>query len=137
VFYDIKSEPVNLIKANFVMPGVELIQVSNKEIISIDYSGCKPAQMIAVFDQAREIVLTKKDCLLLNNFTRAYITPLFMRHAEREMLPVRHLIKKSSFIGMTLPQRMILKGFQLFIGNDDYVAFDNREDAIDYLISQD
>jgi hypothetical protein len=117
------------------MPGIEIIQISGKEIIYIDYTGCKPAQMITVFNQAREIVLIKKDCLLLTNFDRAYITPAFMRHAEREMLPLRHLIKKNSFIGMTLPQRWILKGFQLFIGKDVYVAFDNRQEAIDYLIN--
>jgi len=116
------------------MPGVELIQISGKEIISIDYTGCKPAQMITIFNQAKEIVLTKSDCLLLTNFEGSYITPAFMRHAEREMLPLRHLIKKNSFIGMTLPQRMILKGFQLFIGKDVYVAFDKRQEAIDYLV---
>jgi hypothetical protein len=117
------------------MPGVDLIQVSGREIISIDYSGCKPAEMISIFDQAKEIVLTKKDCLLLTNFERSYITPQFLRHAEREMLNLRHLIKKNSFIGMTLPQRMILMGFRLFIGKNDYLAFDNRQEAIDYLLN--
>jgi hypothetical protein len=57
-----------------------------------------------------------------------------MRHVEKEILPVKHLIKENSFIGMTLPQRMILKGFQLFMGKDNYVAFGNRQEAIDYLI---
>jgi len=122
-------------KLSHAMPGVELIQISGKEIISIDYSGCKPAEMITLFDQAKEIILTKKgDCLLLANFERSYITSQFMRHAEKEMLTVSHLIKKNSFIGMTLPQRMILKGFQLFIGKDEYVSFDNRQEAIDYLV---
>ena len=116
------------------MPGVELIQISGKEIISIDYAGCKPEQMIAIFDQAKEIVLTKRDCLLLTNFERSYITPAFLRHAEREMLNLRHLIKKNSFIGMTRTQRMILMGFRLFIRKNEYLPFDNRQDAIDYLI---
>jgi hypothetical protein len=117
------------------MPGVELMQISGKEIIYIDYSGCKPAEMIRVFDQAKEIILTKKgDCLLLTNFEHSYITPAFMRHAEKEMLVVSHLIKRNSFIGMTYPQRIILKGFRFFIRKDDYIHFDNRQKAIDYLL---
>ncbi|MBS1682536.1 MAG: hypothetical protein JST48_12555 [Bacteroidetes bacterium] len=117
------------------MPKVELLQVSDKEIIFVDYSGCKPEQMIEVFNQAKEIVLTKTEgCLLLTNFEHSYISPTFMRHAEREMPLVKHLIKKNAFIGMTLPQRMILKGFRSFIGEDDYISFDNREEAIEYLV---
>ena len=118
------------------MPGVELIQISGKEIVYVDYSGCKPNEMIAVFNRAKEIILKKQSnhYLLLANFGHSYITPAFMRHAEKEMLPVRHLIKKNAFIGMTSPQQMILKGFRIFIGNDDFVAFDSRQEAIDYLI---
>src|SRR5258708_5268926 len=113
------------------MPGVELLQISGKEIIFVDYSGCKPAEMITVFNQAREIIVTKKgDCLLLANFEHCYITAPFMRHAEKEMLLVSHLIKKNSFYGMTYPQRMILKGFRFFIGKDDFVHFDTRQEAI-------
>ena len=118
------------------MPWVELFQVSGKEIISVYYSGCKPAQMIEVFDHAKKIVLTKKgDCLILTNFERAYITPPFVRHAEREMMPIKHLLKKNAYIGMTFPQRMILKGFQIFMGKEDYIAFSSRQEAIDYLIN--
>ena len=118
------------------MPGAELIQVSGKEILYIDYSGCKPAEMLRIFDQAKEILLTMRgDGLLLTNFGHSYITPLFMRHAEKEILTVGHLIKKNSLIGMTLPQQMILKGFRFFIGKDHYSHFDTREQAIEYLIS--
>jgi hypothetical protein len=117
------------------MPGVELIQVSGKEIIFIDYSRCKPAQMFSVFNQAKEIISTKKgDCLLLTNFEHAYITPPFLRHVEKEYSSIKHLIKKNSLIGMTHPQRMILKGFRLFIDKETYLSFDNRQEAIDYLI---
>jgi len=120
------------------MPGVELIQVSGKEIISIDYTNCKPDQMLEIFERAKQLVISKKegDCLLLTNFEGAYITSVFMRHAEKEMVQIRHLIKKNSFIGMTFPQRMILKGFSFFIGKEVYLPFDNRQQAIDYLISE-
>ncbi len=120
------------------MARVQALRISGKEIISVDYSGCKPAEMIAVFDEAKEIVVRKnEECLLLGNFERCYITPSFVRHAEREMLPLKHLIKKNAFIGMTFPQQMILKGFRLFMDRHDYLAFDNQQDAIKYLTSTD
>ncbi|HEV8512723.1 MAG TPA: hypothetical protein VGQ59_05585 [Cyclobacteriaceae bacterium] len=120
------------------MPGVELIEVSGKEIIYIDYTNCDSGQMIEIFDRAKKMVLNKKEgnCLLLTNFEGAYITSSFMRHAEKEMVPIKHLITKNSFIGMTFPQRMILKGFSLFIRKDVYVAFEDREKALEYLICQ-
>ena len=91
--------------------------------------------MIAIFNEAKEAVVRRNgDCLLLANFERSYVTPAFLRHAEKEMGEVKHLIKKNAFIGLTLPQRMILKGFRIFIGKDDYFAFDDRQEAIDYLI---
>lgn len=118
------------------MKRVERLIISGKEIISVDYSGCKPAQMIEVFEEAKKIVVNGQgDFLILTNFERTFITPLFLRHAESEMLKVKHLIKRNAFIGMSLTQRMILKGFSLFIKEKTYVAFDTRQQAIDYLLS--
>jgi len=56
--------------------------------------------------------------------------------ATAEMVPIKHQIKKNSFIGMTFPQRMILKGFSYFIGKEVYGSIDNRQEAIDYLVSE-
>jgi len=118
------------------MHGVELIQIADKEIIYINYSGCNPKEMIVVFDQAKEMVLTKNgNCLLLTNFQDSYITPLFMQHVRKEMPKVDFMIRKNAFIGMSAPQKTILEGFRLFIGNDHYSHFDSRQKAIDYLIN--
>ena len=91
--------------------------------------------MITVFNQAKQIILGKKgDCLLLANFEHTYMVSPFMRHAEKEILMVRHLIKKNAFIGMTFPQQMILKGFRFLIKKEALVHFNTRQEAIDYLI---
>ncbi|MBS1557334.1 MAG: hypothetical protein JST69_01300 [Bacteroidetes bacterium] len=115
---------------------VKKIQVSGREIICIDYSQCKADKLIYVFNLAKEIVVNSgKECLLLNNLDRTYITPPFLRHVEREMYPLRHLVKKNAFINLTIPQRMILKAFALFMNTKDYLAFDTYDEAIRYLIS--
>jgi hypothetical protein len=117
---------------------VKHIQISGKEILSIDYSGCKAEEMIEAFNQAREEVLrVNGNCLILTNLANAFITPIFLRYAEQEMPKVKHLIKKNAFINMSFPQRMILKGFTLFIGKKDFVAFNTYEEAIHYLVTDD
>lgn len=119
------------------MPGVSYIQVLGKEILVVDYSGCKSDQMIDIFNQAkREILARGERCWILADLSNTYITPNFMRHAEREMLEVKHLIIKNAFIGMSKPKRMILKGFSLLMGKDDFVAFDTKEEAIEYLLKE-
>ncbi|MBS1486626.1 MAG: hypothetical protein JST43_03485 [Bacteroidetes bacterium] len=119
------------------MDRVRVLNIQGKEIIYIDYTGCKTEATIEIFEKAKEaVLLQQKDCLLLSNFERTYITPAFMRLAEREMLPLKHLIKKNVFINLSAPQRMILKGFSLFIGSKDYVAFDSYDEAIDFLLCE-
>lgn len=119
------------------MERLKTITVSGKEIISIDYSGLKPDAMIELFNETKKLVVSNnKECLLLANFGKTFITPQFVRHAEREMTPLKHLIKKNAFINLSSPQRMILKGFRLFIGSENYVAFDHYDEAIAYLISE-
>jgi len=112
---------------------VEKIQVSGKEIISIDFTGCKSEQMIVIFNQAKVLVSKNENCLVLTNFERSYITASFLHHVEKEILEIKHLIKKDAFIGMSFPQRMILMAFKLFLGRREFLPFDSRQDAIAYL----
>jgi hypothetical protein len=120
------------------MPGVSYIQVLGKEILVVDYTGCKNDQMILLFDEAKRAILAKGErCRILTDLSKTYITPNFMRHAEREMLEVKHLIIKNAFIGMNQPKRMILRGFSLLMGKTDFVAFDSEKEALDYLLQDD
>ena len=118
------------------MVGIEKIQVSGKEIISIDFTGCKSDQMIVIFNQAKELVSKNENCLVLTNFERTYIKASFLHHVEKEILEIKHLIKKDAFIGMSFPQRMILNAFKLFLGRKEFLSFDSRQEAIAYLINE-
>lgn len=120
-----------------IMPGISYIQVSGKEILMVDYSGCKTSKMLEIFNEAKEAVLTKGvRCLILTDLSNTYITPDFLRHAEKEILTVKHLIIKNAFIGMSRPKRMILKGFVLLMGKKEFEAFDTKEQALEYLIKE-
>lgn len=119
------------------MPGISFIHVSGKEILVIDYSGCKTDRMLQIFDQAKAEVIAKGEpCRILTDFSNTYITPDFLRHAEREMQALKHLVTKNAFIGMSRPKRMILKGFALLMGKKEFEAFDTREQALEYLLKE-
>ncbi len=119
------------------MAGISYTYVSGKEILVVDYSGCKTDQMLQIFNQAKQVVLTKGErCLILTDLSDTYITPDFLRHAEKEMLAVKHLIIKNAFIGMSRPKRMILKGFVLLMRKKEFEAFDTQQEALDYLIKE-
>lgn len=117
------------------MSRVSYIQVSGKEVLVVDYSGCKTEQMLQLFNQAKlEVIKKGEPCRILTDFSNTYITPEFLRHAEKEMVGIKHLIIKNAFIGMSRPKRMILKGFALLMRKPDFVAFDTEKEALDYLV---
>lgn len=117
------------------MGEIRIIDVNKLSIIVIDYSNCKEREMIELVDRVRPLITEERSpILLLSNFHNTYVTPAFMRHAEKEVDAVKHLIVKSAFIGLNTPKKMILKGFNLFL-NRDYRAFESEQEAIDYLVT--
>lgn len=116
------------------MGEIRFIEVNKRTIIVIDYSYCKEQQMIELIDKVRPLISqAHSQVLVLSNLHNTYVTPAFMRHVEKEVNEVKHLIKKSALIGLNMPKMMILKGLNLFLASN-YRAFDTEQEAIDYLI---
>src|SRR6187402_2492914 len=89
---------------------------NGKEILVLDYSGCSGEMLIAVFDEAKEIVLAEnKLCVLFNIFdNNTFISPAFMRHVETHIAEVDELIDRQAIIGLSKIQEWILKGMNLW-----------------------
>src|SRR5437879_4213628 len=115
--------------------GVRGINVYGKDIIWVDYEGCKTSdQMIQVFDDAINFLIKRNESsLVLTNFKDTFITSPFLRHVEHEAPRVAHLIKRRVFVGMNMPKKMILKGIYQS-PNLDHLAFDSEQEAIEFLI---
>lgn len=99
----------------------------------MDYAHCKEAEMLSVIDQSREIMLKRdKPIHLLSKADHCYATPVVVRHAERTVSEYKHKLSKQAIIGLNLPKRMIVKGFNFLLGTD-IRPFETRDEAIEYL----
>lgn len=115
---------------------VKRIIVNNKEILVVDYSRCKQDDMIALADEAKGIILKEnRPQLLLSCYNNTFVTPKFMRHAEKVVGELQHLIGRSALIGLNTPKKMILKAFNLLL-KTEYRSFDSEREAIEYLIDE-
>jgi hypothetical protein len=117
------------------MNRITKLLIKEKEILCVDYSDLKEDQMIALNHKVLELVLAdNKSVLILNIFNeRNFLSPTVMRH-QRELLQRGiHLIEKVAILGLDPIKRIILTGINLLM-RKDFKAFENRDQAIDYLI---
>src|SRR5882672_4610118 len=107
------------------------------EILLIDYTGCKEAQMIQLITKFKELIQThSKPALILSIFNdNTYVTPAFMRHAEKETGEVIRLIEKAAFVGLSPTKKIILQGYNVFFGRS-FQTFNTPEEAIRYLVDR-
>lgn len=64
---------------------------------------------------------------------RNYITTKCMRHFETDQVEAIKFSEKLVCVGLSLTQKMILKGYNV-IFNRDVKAFETQEEAIRYLL---
>ena len=75
----------------------------------------------------------QKVMAIFNN--KNFITPTFMRHFETDQREAIVFIIKQTVVGLTMPQKMIVKGYNVF-QNRDIKTFDVAEEAIRYLLDE-
>lgn len=117
------------------MPGVEIITIQAKEILRLDYSGLKEAGMIALFDEAKEILEARQAPILaLSIFNeKNFVTPAFVRHMENNLVLFEPLIRKNAVVGLSQVQLWILAGINLWYKSRIH-PFKSEAEAIDFLL---
>lgn len=117
------------------MGEVRKIEIDQQVIFEIDYSDCNTEQMISLLSKLQELVLAEKNpCLILGCFAqRNFLTPTFVRYAEKVTKETLHRIKKMAITGTTTPQKFIIKGYNILFQRN-FKLFDTREEAIRYLL---
>ncbi len=117
------------------MSGVSKIYYKDKEILVVDYSSSKEAEMIDIVTQARNIVVSEGNMVrLLSMFDeKNYATPKFMRHVEKELFTLEHRIERHAVTGLTTVKLMILKGLNMMLKNE-IRHFNSREEALEFLV---
>lgn len=119
------------------MRDVEKIVIGKRTIIVIDYRDLTEAEMIELVNKSGEIIKMENiPQLLLTCFNdRSYATPNFMRVAEKVTAENLHLIEKSALVGLSETKKILLKGYNLLFRRS-FRAFDTRDEAIQYLLSE-
>lgn len=113
---------------------VERIKVAEREVIRIDYAGCKQEEMIKLVTQAKEMIREgQQPVRLLCEFNASnWITPQFVKHLEVNYKEVEDLITVNAVIGLSDIQRWILKGINLWTKRE-ILYFESRDAAISFL----
>lgn len=121
------------------MAGVEKIIHKGKEILYINYQGCKSDQeMIDIMKEAVDIIVKdNKEYLQLTDMTNAFATPGYMKEAKQIAKGTPKLAKKRAIIGINSSARIILlKAYNLIIGSENVIKpFSSLLDAKDWLVS--
>lgn len=117
------------------MSRVGKLLVHDQEICTVDYRDLKEAEMIKAASELRQLIAQdNKPVVVLTIFNdKAYVTPAFMRHAEKETAEVLHLLDRVAFLGLSPTKKIILNGYNLLFRRN-FRAFATREEAIDYLL---
>ncbi len=122
-------------KNKYVLNVIRKISQHNQEILVIDFSNLKENQMMQLISEARALLLreqrSQKVMAIFNE--KNFITPKFMRHFETDQMEAIVFLAKQAVVGLTNPQKMILKGYNIF-QNRNIKTFDAPEQTIEYLL---
>ena len=92
--------------------------------------------MISLVTRLKEMVLEEQQpTFVISVFGNNFVTPAFMRQAEKATIEAIQLIRGMAVTGLTPMQEWILKGFNLFL-KKDYKSFRTKEEAMEFLARQ-
>ncbi len=116
------------------MVSIKEIEKDGKTLFLIDYSNCKQGEMINGIEELTGKILERnKPIMILSVFNeRAFVTPGFMRAAEKANLELPHLIDKQAVVGLSPVKKMILKGFNILLRRN-IRSFNTIEEAKEFL----
>lgn len=101
----------------------------------VDFSDLREGEMIELVSESRTKLLEEQRpqrlLVLLND--NNFVTGRVMRHIETEKKEALVYSVKQAIVGLSKPQRMILKGYNIIFKRDVRV-FETQEEAIKYLV---
>jgi len=107
---------------------------NGKQIIFVDFKGLKEKEMIELAKNHLELTLKTK-LPFLADYHNTYGTSGFMVQARNFAETTKNIIDKGALLGISKVKSILLKGAVFFIGVN-YKAFDNREEAIRFLTTE-
>lgn len=144
LYFPPKSPPVfvSIIKsiAHFrLIMKTEVLEEQGKRILLIDYTQCKnDMDMIKVVDEAATKIIDPTIKFTLTDVTGMKFTTKYTDHVKPMVKSVFYPnTNRNAVVGVKGVQGIILSGLNLFSRSKrKMVSFDNRQEAIQYLVTQ-
>lgn len=120
------------------MAGVEKIMHKGKEILYINYQGCRTdEEMIKILKEAQSVIIKdNKQYLQLTDLQKTFATPGYMKAVKEVARETPKLAIKRAVVGIDSPARIILlKTYNLVLGSETAIKpFKTLEEAKDWLV---
>ncbi len=120
------------------MDPLRKIVQDGREILVIDFSNLQEEEMMKLLSVSRKLLIeeNRMQKLLAIFNHKNYITAKVMRHFETDQIEAIKFSEKLVCTGLSLTQKMILKGYNV-IFNRDVKVFETQEEAIKFLLNDD
>lgn len=113
----------------------------SKKVVFIDYQGCSNKDdMLDMVRQTTDYVLAMPDphVLMLFDYTHAFGSRDYMKLAQESRDKIyKAKSTKSACIGISGIKKVLLQGYNAIGGSRGLKPFNTKEEALDYLVSDD
>jgi hypothetical protein len=119
------------------MDRVKFIEHAGKRILRIDFTDCKPEQLIWLIDVAGKVVRTqpKNSVLAVTLVNGAHFDSAVSQAFKEYAAYNKPFVKASAIVGLAGLQRVLHRGVALF-SERQINSFDDEKTAMDWLASQ-
>lgn len=125
-----------MISDDEVKERLTFVKHKGKAIFLIDFSQCKPKEMILLLDQVRAAVARHErgSVLTLGDFTGAEVDKQVATRIKEVLTLDRPYVKKSAWVGTEGVPRVFYENSKSF-SQREIPTFKTREEAMDWLVS--
>lgn len=119
------------------MAGIRKENYKGKEILVIDYNGCRSdKEMIDILYKAKDIIIKdNKPYYQLTLLAEAFASPSYMKEVKKVAKEMPKIAINRAIVGINSNARKILlKAYNLILGSNGVVPFNTEEEAKEWLI---
>jgi hypothetical protein len=119
------------------MSRVQMVSHKGKQVVYLDFSGCKAADLHPIIDEAKRVIANqpKESALILSNVTDTEISKDTSQIMKDFTLHNKPFVKASAIIGVEGLKKIIYNAVQSVSGRH-ISSFSTADQAKDWLIAQ-
>lgn len=117
------------------MDRISKTELDNKNILEVNYSDLREGGITDLLENVKQLILQdKKPVMIISYFnSKNYVTAAFIIRAKEITSEVLPYVEKMTFVGLSMTQKILLKGFNIALQRN-FRSFDTREEALKFLL---